>query len=247
MARRTPIRMRSTDRHLIAHTLTRFPMHRTSVLFAESDSTIANYIIAGGVLVLVVLALVSLSKKTARRKRSTHSSGTARERIDAIKARARQQVATDVTVASQVDQITMLAAQLDTRARRLEQLIVDADARIMAMESRGQPHGQTDGAASARRSDSVRGFANRDLFSVPATPDRSRAVESPSAGESNGDDADPGRRLRDVTTQAIALADDGLPAAEIARRLGEPVGRIELMLALRKPRSARGDTGGRQA
>lgn len=101
-----------------------------------------------------------------------------------------------------------LAAAMDARAERLEALIRDADDRLRRLE--------------AARSRSV---PEASLGHHAQPGQAARLPQSHPASLESG--ADP------VHSQVFALADQGLPALEIARRVGQPTGQVELILALR--------------
>lgn len=129
--------------------------------------------------------------------------------------------ALDAVVRDTEELAERLAAAMDGRAARLEQLIRDADERI-------------------RRLDQARIGAEQRLIEPRPSPGQgttsawnaaplAAAASSARAplGSLEADQADP------VQRQVFALADEGLHAVEIARRLGQPTGQVELMLALR--------------
>lgn len=107
-----------------------------------------------------------------------------------------------------------LAIAMDARAERLEALIRQADDRLRRLDLArvaGAPLG--DGALiEPRRAEPAR--------TAPAGP-------RPQVGSIEAEQADP------VQRQVFDLADQGMPALDIARRLGQPTGQVELMLALR--------------
>ena len=98
-----------------------------------------------------------------------------------------------------------LGAQLDAKAMRLEKLIDDADLRISQLDS---PPGPTATAATT----------------PPPLAPPDTAPPSPAPTHS----PDP------LTADVYALADDGLTPPQIATRLDEHTGKIELILALRQ-------------
>jgi hypothetical protein len=114
-----------------------------------------------------------------------------------------------------------MTAQLDTRAARLEAIIVEADAKLAALKG-----------ALANESASA---------PIPLPPDQPDAVPvgAPSSQESPAaeapapemkPEAPPDPRHADV----YALADQGRSTGEIARSLNRPNGEVELILALRR-------------
>jgi hypothetical protein len=128
-----------------------------------------------------------------------------------------------------------LTAQLDSKLGLLQQLIREADRAAARLEKALQ-------AADDRREDAPVGH----FAELPATTVQSRPVSQAEALRSAGSGAEdpkpagreqPAGRSADVRYQEIyLLADYGYPAAEIAQRLGSPVGEIELILSLRGKR-----------
>lgn len=96
-----------------------------------------------------------------------------------------------------------ISAQLDTRAEKLNQLIIEADTKIAQLS---QLQGQNPPAVSFQ--------PTRESVAVP---------------EAFTDDSPTDSRHTDVYT----LAEQGLPATEIARQLDRPRGEVELILALK--------------
>ncbi len=109
--------------------------------------------------------------------------------------------------------VRLLAARMDEQASRLEALIARADAAI-ATEST-----EPSAAATARPSPDL------GVRPVPApVPRESRVVQIA------GPRPEPAETL---AARIFLLADQGLAPSEIARRVGQHVGKVELMLALR--------------
>jgi len=137
-----------------------------------------------------------------------------------------------------------LSAQLDSKMGLLEQLIREADRAASRLET---------ALAAARRGDMP--AAPRPIASLPSVapaPDVSEPSSSvpinqaeglKGAGRPEGPDA---RRIEDLAGRGPAkdrryeeiytLADYGYDAAEIARRVGTPIGEVQLILGLRKQR-----------
>lgn len=111
-----------------------------------------------------------------------------------------------------------IAADLDARAERLEALIQEADSRISDLQRR------------ARES-------SGDRFSARTNSPRATSGGPARAARSDDDDAsERGVVEEDLMTREIyKLADTGLPPVEIARRLSQHTGKVELILALRQP------------
>jgi hypothetical protein len=103
--------------------------------------------------------------------------------------------------------IRNMTAGLDTRAARLEALIHEADEKIAALR-----------AASAG--------TGAERARVAEAPQQVLDAK-PTVALTSSDDPDPRH------AEVYALADQGLSAMDVARRLGRPNGEIELILALR--------------
>mgnify|MGYP000048561552 CR=1 FL=1 len=106
-----------------------------------------------------------------------------------------------------------ISAQLDTRSEKLNLLVIEADAKIAELRSL---QGQVSESGSR---------AANPLHAVAEAADRNglQGEEPPS------DQRDPRHY------EIYALAEQGLPAQEIARRLDRHRGEVELILALRNP------------
>ena len=119
------------------------------------------------------------------------------------------------------------SARLDNKIRMLEHLIRDADARIAQLQAVGDwldrsagldaEHAAAPNITLAKLSTGDRQIASHDRRSDSA------ATPSPALGA---------RPYEEI----YALADAGSSSAEIANRLGSPVGEIELILGLRRQR-----------
>ncbi len=113
-----------------------------------------------------------------------------------------------------------LAATLDQRAERLERLIAAADERLAALAESADIHTRPAPSVAARV-DAPQ--ADNDALAAP----RRRAAPRSRGGRAAAVQADP------VTSRIYSLADEGGSAASIARDVGEPIGKVELILALR--------------
>lgn len=113
-----------------------------------------------------------------------------------------------------------LAATLDQRAERLERLIAAADERLAALAEAADSNARSPAPSVATRVDAT--AAGAEAASAP----RRRAANRPRPGRAAAP-ADP------TTSRIYSLADAGSSAASIARDVGEPIGKVELILALR--------------
>ncbi|MCS7033983.1 MAG: hypothetical protein NZ561_08300 [Phycisphaerae bacterium] len=206
----------------------------------DSNDTKAYIAIAVGILGLAYLWLRPRLKKRRDPLEKAPFSSLAQQR-----AVERDMQNLLVELAEMSRQIT---AQLDTRAAKLNLLICEADRKIAELQRLSDGSGA---AAAARRdagspadlppAGSVQGQAHASAPVEGAPPVTARempafSTEARSAGmvARSTDSVDPGH------AEVYRLADQGLDAAEIARRLHRPRGEIELILALRprEPASA---------
>lgn len=104
-----------------------------------------------------------------------------------------------------VETVRTLAAQVESRARELESLLNEADDRL------------------AMLNDSLGEVPSPSKPSTPPSP----AGAAPAKGSGGATGSDP------LRAAVYELADAGLSPLQIARRLNEQVGKVELILALR--------------
>lgn len=152
-----------------------------------------------------LLIVMGLMMRLHKRRRQQGQRLTAREQLE--RASQQQALRNDLEqVMVEVEQLAKrLGAQLDAKAVRLEQLIRQADARITAL-----------GGLDQRDAPAPSAFPSDD-----PPPDR-----APSGIDAAQADA--------LSRSVCELADRGLSPVQIARELGEHVGKVELILALRK-------------
>ncbi len=125
-----------------------------------------------------------------------------------------------------------LSAQLDAKLSLLQSLIVEADrvaARLEDALDRTRPTLPPGSQAESLRPATGQ---TRDIRHEPETPELDNAAteadHSTAASEASRA-SDRGRRREEI----YRLADYGFAPAEIARRVGSPVGEVELILSLR--------------
>ncbi len=163
-----------------------------------------------GLLVLGILFIIAAMFSLGRsRNKSAATQATARDHVE--RARQKQGVR-DELEALMVDINRMakdLGSQLDAKVVRIEKAVRDADERIARLEALGQ---QADQAPA------------RSAVSASLPPDEHAELITP---QRPPDQADP------LTREVYALADQGIGPGDIAEQLGEHVGKVELILALR--------------
>jgi len=120
--------------------------------------------------------------------------------------------------------IRNMTTQLDTRASRLETLIKEADEKLAALQNVG-------GGSSPDPSDApIELGPPPDGSTTTTTAAIARATDLTPTPRRDPNMPDPRH------AEVYALADQGLSARDVARKLGRPNGEIELILALRTAR-----------
>ncbi len=155
----------------------------------------------------VLLITMSMMMGIRKKRRRAHTQGTARDRVEELKQR--HEVRGDLEqLMVEIEQLAKrFGAQLDAKTVRMERLIDEADRKIGELKQLDQ----------ARR-DAPQTYDSQASSAEPQAP---VPPEPPSP-----DDA--------LKQSVYDLAEQGHDPAEIARKLDEHVGKIELILALRK-------------
>lgn len=173
---------------------------------AEALADQPPYVIA--LLVMgVLLVTASMFIGLRNRKKRTAQHITAREQLERVKQREGLKRDLEALAVEIEEMARRIGAQLDNKAARLETLLDQADAAAQRLEQARLAMLHPATAAETSQRQSTNGASN--------------------AG-ANGNT--PQDRL---TTDVHRLADQGMAAGEIARAVGEDVGKIELILALR--------------
>jgi hypothetical protein len=211
-----------------------------------------------GVIMLGMLFTLSIRSKIARRKTQLPQRSP-REIVRDAQQEREQLNRIEAASSRLLESAQRLAAQLDNKARRLEVLLEEADDRIRSMEML-DARPLRGGADPARPSldEPVAGLVNdtgspesagraepaRGSPAPSATPTSPVAITAADPGSVPSEDR-PAHLVRAVpaaapvaldplTRSVYELADGGLAAVDIARRLDEQVGKVELILALRR-------------
>ncbi len=126
-----------------------------------------------------------------------------------------------------------IAERLDKQAARLEELIADAEQRIARLErltGSERPIVIPPGSP-ARRPEALAAFPYDGDDGVPRGIDiHGHNADDQTMNEENGGGAGGA-----ISREIYRLADEGLPSVEIAKRLNQHTGKVELILALRNP------------
>lgn len=175
---------------------------------AAAEQWISIALVGAGVVLLLAVLLRQMQRPAAADDRAAQP-GPAQplsplDRLEAIRRDAEQRASARALATEIEDLSRRLAAELDAKAARLEALVLRADERIRTLDA---------------------------LAGTPASP-------HPHAGRHTDPSPplDPERHAHDdpARQEIIRLADEGLPPVEIARRLREHPGKVELILALRR-------------
>lgn len=179
-----------------------------------------------GLLVLgIVLVSASMMLGLRNRQRKSGSAPSARDTLE--RAKQKDGLKRDLeTLAVEIEALARrLGTQLDNKAARIERLLDEADttlARLDQARSNLLTPSDTRTQAAPDRSEGA------DLTATAAPSSHAAPERSEGAGSS------PDR----LTADTYRLADAGMTAAEIAKSVGEHVGKIELILALRPSSNA---------
>ena len=169
-------------------------------------------------LIGVALVTTSLLMRLKKRRTKAARAPTAHEQIQ--QNRQHRGMRGDLeTLMVEIEELSKrFATQLDAKSIELEQLLDQADQRIAQLERLGHDTGE------AR----VSSFnTNGGLGSSPAEREAGSSDDQASAlAQEAGDDP--------LARSVYELADQGSDASQIARQLNEHVGKIELILALRR-------------
>ena len=178
-------------------------MFATSTPQGNPLSTFSPVIMVVGVVSIGVLLTLSIRTKIARRNAAAHDP---RQLIAQVRAERQPHNDLDAATAEHLDMTQRLAAQLEFKAQRLEQLMHQADRKIEQLEQLSGKIGPVPAAAAKP-------------VAKKRTPPPRPAPPEPVA--------DP------LTASVYELADSGRDPADIARELDEHVGKVELILSLR--------------
>ena len=175
---------------------------------------------------LIIMGLFMMIRK--RKQRSAHEP-TAREQLE--RSRQKQRMQGDLEhLMVELEQLTKrFSAQLDAKSLHLEKLIDQADRRIdelKRLQGESTDSGKIDRDYWSKHDPWA--SSSKPPSSTSSAPDRSeRADAATTSSPTRTGEAD-------LTHSVYELADQGFDAPDIARKLDEHVGKIELMLALRK-------------
>ena len=194
---------------------------------AQADLPLTTLLPMVGILLIILGSFMMLNK----RKRRQGKRLSAREQLE--RSKQEHQTRGDLEqLMVELEQLTKrFSSQLDAKSMQLERLIDQADRRIEELRRlQGEDTSAPidDGAADVSRAS--------DTSSWPSDPgiDATATAAAPQAEAAAAQRTPPAQPTDELTENVYRLADQGLDAAGIAHQLDEHIGKIELMLALRK-------------
>jgi len=160
----------------------------------------------------IIMAMFSIGRS---RKRKTDSRDSGRDHIERVRQKAGVRDELEMLMVDINRMAKDLGGQLDAKIIRIEQAVREADERIAQL-------------------DALRSELNQPL-SQPQIDAAHHAHQSHHAQQTDQliTPQAPASQADRITHEVYALADQGLGPSGIAERLGEHVGKVELILALR--------------
>lgn len=210
----------------------------TATIFAQLPTIQSDSPVAFGLLI-VGIVFISAWMLMRIRKRKLHGPDhpTAREHLERYKQQ--DGVKNDLEgLMVEIEQLAKrLGAQLDAKSMQLEKLIDDADLRIAQLQQAMKAEHAKSASERSRQPASAEAITRQlETVSEASMPPSESAPETPAgnppAPSSDSPEASAGPDA--LAADVARLADAGHSADEIAKQLGEHVGKVELILALRQ-------------
>lgn len=171
-----------------------------------------------GVLLIIMSMMMGIRKK----HRQSREQGTSRDRVEDLKQRHKMRGDLEQLMIEVEQLAKRFGAQLDAKTMHMEQLINEADRKINELKQMELAR------QNAAKLQQAMASPFEDQPSRQAQPEAPVSADEPAAGDSP-------QNAEDVLKRSVYdLAEQGHEPAEIAKRLDEHVGKIELILALRK-------------
>ncbi len=169
-------------------------------------------------LVGVLLITMSMMMGIRKKRRYAQQQGTAREQVDDMKQRHKLRGDLEQLMIEVEQLAKRFGAQLDAKTMHMEQLISEADRKIAELKQMEL------GRQNAAK-----------LHEAMASPFEDKPAAPAAVPTTEAESASPTQNAGDALKQSVYdLAEKGHDPAEIAKQLNEHVGKIELILALRK-------------
>lgn len=222
-----------------------------------------NLLLVGGVILLVLVMMRMLRKNVKANRARDNAMGTPSERIAEIRDRAESSMEPSRKLMLDAEEMARrLGAVLDNKAARLELLIEEADAKLAQMNRalaknpgvQGAPQPQTPPSHPTPEAHAHQPQAPSQPTRMidPSLLDRARVEQDieerqnrgsshPGPAEPNGVASHtpepapaPKQQPASISEQIHDLAQRGMSSQEIALKLKQPIGQVELILNLQK-------------
>lgn len=177
-----------------------------------------------------LFAMVALHLKNARRGTTSPSAAASTPRPASSAPAAPHPTGPTPQLARELDELgKRLADELDSRADRLEKLIADADDRLARLErlTAASVHIAPESAAALTEVKRFNPSTPGDSAHTPPT-DPAAPNSAPRSAAAVMAEIDP------LAGEIYKLADSGLLPVQIAQKLSQHTGKVELLLALRR-------------
>jgi len=212
--------------------------------FKSNDSMLPSILLVGGILLMVVLMMRHLRKKTKADRRRSNTQGSPNSRIAQIHEHAKSSMEPAHRIMIEAEELARrYGAVLDNKAARLELLIEEADKKLAALNR--TLVNSSIAAQPTERPTQPPSPPTRTID--PTLLDRARLEQDLAERQSRVagriDPTEPptpmqpapiAQEPKSTQSRVIELADEGLSNIEIAHQLAQPIGQIELILNLRK-------------
>lgn len=195
----------------------------TTLAAQPMPEVLAQMLMLIGVVAIGMLLTISVRRKIAKKNAATPAP---KQRIALAKTTRRLNEDKQAVSSDLHDTARRLAASLDAKAERLDQLIDEAGRRIAELQKLVESPGSNGRSAVSTddEADQITREIERHLPSDPNTSPASQPVTIPV----------PAKTLDPLTRSIYELADAGHDPVSIAQVLDEQIGKVELVLALRE-------------
>jgi hypothetical protein len=183
----------------------------------------------GGVMMVMFILVTNAKRRYRERQRGQNLS--ARERLERVQQESVMKNDLRTMMVELEDLTRRFSAQLDAKSVRLDHMMQEADAKMAQLRQMIEAAGGDPNTATP---------TNDNTSQVEALPEAVQAP-APSAADANPDSSEVSAPVEATPTdeddplkrRIYELDDGGQTSVEIATELGEHVGKVELILALR--------------
>lgn len=195
----------------------------TTLAAQPMPEVLAQMLMLIGVVAIGMLLTISIRRKITKKNAATPAP---RERIAMAKIPRRLNENRQAAASDLHDTARRLAASLDVKAERLDQLIMEAGRRIAELQALVDSPGSSGRSAAPvdDETEPITRESERHLPPDPKTSPTPRPVTIPELSKT----------LDPLTRSVYELSDAGHDPVSIAQTLDEQIGKVELVLALRE-------------